>query len=151
MSKKINEKFLKVYAEVEKVCCEKFGANEGGIEAYINRLNNARFAPGRDEVLERLANYKNLFGSFQFDANDAKSAKNAAAYLRKSNDVTKDDIKWLEGFSKQLAKKKDPISEYLRKARNFARRRKARNVIVTILVIAVIAVAAYFGYTMLMV
>ena len=149
MSKKINEKFLKAYEEVDKACCEKFGAQNSGIEVYINKLNNARFAPGRDEVLQRLANYKNLYSSFQVNANDAKSAKAVSVLLRKSKDVGKEDIKWLGNFEKQITKKKDPISQYLRKARNFARRRKARNVFLVILVLAAVAAAAYFGITAL--
>ena len=135
VSKKFNEKFIKAYEEVDKVCCEKFGAQTAGVEVYINKLNNARFAPGRDEVLQRLANYKNLKSNFE----------NTPALVRKSSDVVADDIKWLNGFAKALTKKKDPISVYLRKARNFARRRKIRNVVITLIVIAAIAAAAYFG------
>ena len=135
MSKKTNEKFIKAYEEVDKICCEKFGAQSGGVEVYINKLNNARFAPGRDEVLQRLANYKNLKSNFA----------STPALIRKSSDVAKDDIKWLNGFVKDVTKKKDPISVYLRKARNFARRRKIRNVIIALLIIAAVAAAAYFG------
>lgn len=135
MSKKINEKFIKTYEEVDKVCCEKFGTQSGGLEAYINKLNNARFAPDRDEVLQRLANYKNWNGNFA----------STPALIRKSSDVTKEDIKWLNAFAKDVSKKKDPISVYLRKARNFARRRKARNVIVVLIIIAAVAAAAAFG------
>lgn len=135
MSKKNNEKFIKAYEEVEKVCCEKFGAQNAGVEVYINKLNNARFAPDRDEVLQRLANYKTLRGNFA----------STPALVRKSSDITKEDIKWLNAFAKSLSKKKDPISVYLRKARNFARRRKIRNAVIALLIIAVIAVGAYFG------
>ena len=135
MSKKTNEKFIKAYEEVDKICCEKFGTQSGGVEVYINKLNNARFAPGRDEVLQRLANYKNLKSNFA----------STPALIRKSSDVAKDDIKWLNGFVKDVTKKKDPISVYLRKARNFARRRKIRNVIIALLIIAAVAAAAYFG------
>lgn len=134
MSKKNNEKFIKTYEEVDRVCCEKFGTQGGGVEAYINKLNNARFAPGRDEVLQRLANYKNIRSNFA----------STPALVRRSSDITKEDIKWLAGFAKNVSKKKDPISVYLRKARNFARRRKIRNVIIVLLIIAA-AVAAAFG------
>lgn len=135
MSKKNNEKFIKTYEDVDKVCCEKFGTQSGGVEAYINKLNNARFAPGRDEVLQRLANYKNIRSNFA----------STPALIRRSSDITKEDIKWLAAFTKSVSKKKDPISVYLRKARNFARRRKIRNVIVFLLIIAA-AVAAAFGF-----
>lgn len=135
MSKKNNEKFIKTYEDVDKVCCEKFGTQSGGVEAYINKLNNARFAPGRDEVLQRLANYKNIRSNFA----------STPALIRRSSDITKEDIKWLAAFTKSVSKKKDPISVYLRKARNFARRRKIRNVIIFLLIIAA-AVAAAFGF-----
>lgn len=133
--KKNNEKFIKAYGEVDKVCCEKFGTQAGGVEAYINKLNNARFAPGRDEVLQRLAGYKNLKSNFA----------NSPALVRKSSEVTKEDIKWLNAFAKSVSKKKDPISAYLRKARNFARRRKVRNALIVLLVLGAVAVAACFG------
>ena len=136
MSKKNNEKFLKAYGEVDKICCDKFGTASDGIKVYIDKLNNARFAPGRDDVLQRLANYKNLKSSFD----------STPALIRKNNDVNKDDIKWLQSFAKEVTKKKDPISVYLRKARNFARRRKVRNVIIVLLVLAAAAAAAYFGF-----
>ena len=57
-----------------------------------------------------------------------------------------DDIKWLSNFAKEITKKKDPISAYLRKARNFARRRKARNFFIVLIILALAAVAAYFGF-----
>lgn len=132
MSKKYNEKFLKLYDENDKACCEKFGVEEGGLVEYINRLNNAKFAPNRDEVLPRLVKYKNLKGNFD----------NSPVLVRKGNEVAKEDLKWIESFTKDVEKKKDPVSLYLRKARNFARRRKARNVFLVILVLALIAGAA---------
>ena len=58
MSKRLNERFLSSYIELEKTCCEKFGVPTGGVTEYINRLNNARFAPGRDEALPRLVRYR---------------------------------------------------------------------------------------------
>ena len=134
MSKKNNEKFIKTYEDLDRVCCDKFGTQSGGVEAYINKLNNARFAPGRDEVLQRLTNYKNIRSNFA----------STPALVRRSSDITKEDIKWLAAFTKSVSKKKDPISVYLRKARNFARRRKIRNVIILLLIIAA-AVAAAFG------
>ena len=58
--KKINEAFYAGYIELDRDCCEKFGVSSGGVTEYINRLNNARFAPGRDDVLPRLVRYRNL-------------------------------------------------------------------------------------------
>ncbi|MBR2650870.1 MAG: hypothetical protein IKD45_04350 [Clostridia bacterium] len=60
MSKKINEKFIKAYIELDKLCCENFGIRAGGVTEYINRLSNIRFAPGRDEVLPHLVKFRNI-------------------------------------------------------------------------------------------
>lgn len=129
MSKKLNEKFVKIYNQIDKACCDKFGVSVGGVTEYINRLNNARYAPGRDQVLPKLASYKNTKTGFD----------NSPTLLRKSNSVTKDDIKWLITFEKRLSKKKDPVSEYLRKARNYSRRRKAKRALIAVLILAIIA------------
>ena len=136
-------KFEKIYEEVDKLCREKFGVEEGGIQLYIEKLDKAKFAPERDDTITRLANYKNIYTSYQ-TSKESKSRKSAEA-----PSVTPEDIKWLGEFKTRIAKKKDPISEYLKKARNFARRRKARNVFIAILVIAAVAAAAYFGITAL--
>lgn len=137
--KKINEAFLAGYIELDRDCCEKFGVSTGGITEYINRLNNARFAPGRDEVLPRLVRYRNTRNKFAHET-DA---------LRKTDEVTKVDVKWLRSFNKDIIKKRDPISLYLRKARKYARRRKLRRWIYVVLfaIIAVLATALYFSLT----
>ncbi len=114
MSRKINEKFLSLFLELDKLCCEKFGVANNGVTEYINRLNNARFAPDRDEVLPKLVNYRNIRNKFAQDANE----------IRKNTELTKDDLKWVKDFEKDLKKKKDPISVYLNKARRYASRRR---------------------------
>lgn len=135
--RKINEAFLSGYNELDKDCAEKFGVSSGGVTEYINRLNNARFAPGRDDVLPRLVRYRNIRNKFAHEP-DA---------LRKSDEITKVDVKWLRSFNRDVIKKKDPISLYLRKARKFARRRKLRRWAYVFLfaVIAALAVALYFA------
>ena len=135
MSRKINEKFLGLFLELDKLCCEKFGVSTNGVTEYINRLNNARFAPDRDEVLPRLVKYRNLRNRF---AHEPQA-------IRKCDDINKEDIKWVAKFKKATKKKKDPISKYLRKARRFARNRKLRKVLLVLVVLAAAAAAAVFG------
>ena len=132
MSRKINEKFLGIFLELDKLCCEKFGVATNGVTEYINRLNNARFAPDRDEVLPRLVKYRNLRNRF---AHEPQA-------IRKCDDINKEDVKWVTKFKKATKKKNDPISKYLKKARRFARRRKLRKVLLVVLIIAAIAAVA---------
>ena len=134
MSRKINEKFLNAFLELDKLCCTKFGVATNGVTEYINRLNNARFAPKRDEVLPRLVKYRNLRNRF---AHEPQA-------IRKCDDITKADVKWVCKFKKTVKAKKDPISKYLKKARRFARRRKLGKVLLVLLIVAALAVAGYF-------
>ena len=135
MSKKINKKFLKLFVELDSNCCDKLGVKAGGVTEYINRLESARFAPKRDEVLEALNKYRNVRNVL---AHDAKA-------IKKNKILIKRDLKWIKKFIKALKRKKDPISAYLRKARKYARRRKAKKVVLWLLVIAAVAAAAVFG------
>ena len=134
MSRKLNEKFLNNFLELDKLCCDKFGVAVNGVTEYINRLNNARFAPDRDEVLPRLVKYRNLRNRF---AHEPQA-------IRKCDDIAKADIKWVAKFKKSAKKKKDPISKYLKKARRFARRRKFGRFLLILLILAALAVAGYF-------
>ncbi len=127
--KKLNQSFLTTYEQFDKICCEKFGIAAGGATEYINRLNNARFAPNRDEVLPRLVNYRNIRNRFASDA----------AAVKKSDDLNKDDLTWLRSFIRDLQKQKDPISAYLKKARAYARRRKFGKVMLGVGIVAVVA------------
>ena len=132
MSKRLNEKFLKSFIELDKLCCEKFGVATGGVTEYINRLNNARFAPDRDIVLPRLVKYRNIRNLFAHEP----------GAVRKSEEVTKEDVNWLSHFRLDLQKKRDPISKYLRKARRFARARKIkRAAVISLVVLLVLAIA----------
>ncbi len=133
MGKRLNDKFLAAYMELDKNCCEKFGVATGGVTEYINRLNNSRFAPGRDEALPRLVRYRKIRNNFAHDI----------GALRRDREVTKTDIAWVKKFDRCLLKKKDPISTYLRRARNFARRKRLKRYLTVsafILLIAIIAV-----------
>ena len=135
MSKKINKKFIKRFNELDNKCCEKLGVKAGGVTEYINRLESARFAPKRDEVLDALNKYRNVRNVL---AHDAKA-------IKKNKILIKRDLKWIKKFIKSLKRKKDPISAYLRKARKYARRKKAKKVILWLLVIAAAAAAVLFG------
>ena len=128
MGKRINEKFLSTYIELDKACCEKFGISAGGVTEYINRLNNARFAPGRDDALPRLVRYRNLRNRFAHEA----------SAIRKTDEVSKEDDKWLLRFKKDVERKRDPISKYLKKARRYARRRRLRRYLITFFILALI-------------
>ena len=132
MSKKINKKFLKLYVELDSNCCDKLGVKAGGVTEYINRLESAKFAPKRDEVLDHLNKYRNVKNVL---AHDAKAVK-------KSKVIAKYDLKWIKKFNKTLKKKKDPISSYLKKARKFARNKKIKKTVVFLAVVGAGVAAA---------
>lgn len=131
MGKRLNEHFLASYIELDKDCCEKFGVATSGVTEYINRLNNARFAPGREEALPRLVKYRNLRNKMAHEIGS----------LRRMNEVTKSDIAWIRKFDKDIVKRKDPISSYLRRARRYARRRRIKKY----LTIGTVAFAVIIG------
>ncbi len=130
--KKINNNYIKAYAQLESRCQEKFGVTAGGVDEYVKRLESARFAPNRDEVLGKLSAYQSLSRRFETEPNAVRHIK----------EVQKDDLKWVKKFTLALKKKKDPISRYLKSARKYARGRKARRIFTTILILAIIAGAA---------
>jgi hypothetical protein len=137
MGKRINERFLASYMALDKDCCDKFGVTTGGVTEYINRLNNARFAPGRDDVLPRLVRYRNLRNKFSHEV----------GALRRVDEITKVDVNWIRTFNRDLMKKRDPISAYLKKARRYVRRRKLRRIAycAAVAVIIGLVVALYFA------
>ena len=136
MGKRINESFLASFNELDKRCCEKFGIVSGGVTEYINRLNNARFAPGRDEALPKLVRLRNIRNKMVHEP----------GALRKLAEITKADIAWVKHFDRNVARRKDPISLYLKKARALARRRRAQRtaVIVCAVLLVIIAVVVLF-------
>ena len=138
MGKRLNHNFLELYKELDRDCCEKFGVTSGGVTEYINRLNNARFAPERDDVLPRLVRYRNIRNKFAHDVGS----------IRKSDEISKADIKWVRGFNKDLVKKRDPISTYLRKARRYARRRKFYRTVLVIFILLIVALAGTLYYVL---
>ena len=131
MGKRTNEAFFEEYSELDKLCLKKFGVEKMGVTEYITRLNNARFAPSRDEVLPRLVRLRNLRNSITL---------NEGARVP-SSEITKNDVKWLHSFSRSVEKKRDPLSLYLKRAHRHARLRKVRKALV-ITFLAAVAVAA---------
>lgn len=136
MSKKYNKDFVKAYAEVEERCARKFGLEKGGVEYYYDKIENARFAPDRQDTMDRLFKY--------IEVNTYLTQK-----PKDKTTIEKSDVKWLKEFATKLDKKKDPMSEYLRKARNYARGRKTRKVMLVIFIIALVAAAAVAAATFL--
>ena len=137
--KKINNNFTKAYSQMEGQCQEKFGVTAGGIDEYVKRLESARFAPDRDEVLGKLSAYQNLSERFANDPNAARHIK----------EIEKADVRWVKEFGDSVKKKKDPISRYLKSAHKYARGRKIRRVFLTLLILLLVAGVAvalwYFG------
>lgn len=138
MSKRINEKFLDAYINLDRSCCEKFGIAVGGVTEYINRLENARFAPSRDEVLPRLVRYRNLRNVFAHEP----------SAIKRNGELISQDVKWVRRFNKDLARRKDPISKYLKKARRYARHKRLRRYLIlgAVVLLIIVAVALYFYF-----
>lgn len=130
---RLNSLFLNSYIELDNICSQKFGKSSGGVTEYINRLVNSRFAPERDEALSRLVRYRNVRNRIAHEE----------GALGQINEITKLDLKWMDGFKHDLLKKRDPISVYLRKARMYAKRRKAKRIVIMILIL--VAAAAIAG------
>lgn len=109
---------MSAYLELDNLCGDKFNVNGGGVTEYINRLNNARVAPGRDEALPKLVRYRTVRNMISHEV----------GALRRDNGISKYDISWIHKFIKNIRKKKDPISLYLRRARRYLRFRKIRKI-----------------------
>lgn len=130
--KKLNTKFTKAYTQLEAQCQEKFGVSADGVVKYIERLDSARYAPDRDEVLGKLSTYQNLSQRFSSDPSAVKRVK----------EISKSDIQWVKKFGNSIEKSSDPISRYLKSARKYVRGRKLRRTILTILILLIVAAGA---------
>lgn len=137
VGKRQNEQFFNSYIELDKTCSAMFDIVSDGVGEYINRLNNARFAPNREDVLPRLVRYRNIHKRFNYEP----------GAINRDNEITKDDINWVVKFKKDVTARRDPISQYLKKARGYAFKKKFTAVMWVILVVAVIAlgVSLYFA------
>ena len=132
---KINEAFFNAYLSLDKICAQKFSLTTGGVTEYINRLINARYAPGRDEVLPRLVKYRNIKNRIALD-------EGATADIL---EVKKRDIAWIRDFEHDVVKRRDSISVYIRTARRNARRRRFMKVFwLAFFIVAVIAAIVFF-------
>jgi len=125
---KINLNFFNAYLELDEICAKRFEVSKGGLTVYINRLIELRFVPERSEVLPRLIKYRKLRNIIAHEA-DAFSDL---------NDITKEDIKWLNDFAKSVEKNKDPIARYERKAKRYAIWRKVRFALIGVGVVAAV-------------
>ena len=136
MAKMITEAFFEEYSTLDELCLKKLGVEKMGVSEYIKRLNNARFAPSRDEVLPHLTRIRAIVTNLKEEDGTA--------------DIPKSDVKWLRAFSKSIEKKRDPLSLYLKRAHRHARLRKLRNaLIITFLVAVAIAAAVIAVMTLL--
>lgn len=136
MKRRLGESFLNCYLELDKDCCEKFGVATGGVTEYINRLNSARFAPGRDEALPRLVRYRNIRNKYAHEPDT----------LRRADEITKSDVAWLRSFDRDLVRRRDPISAYLRRARRYARHRRFKRYLVgtAFVLLIILIIVLYF-------
>ena len=135
MSKKINVKFMEAYLELEGICNGKMNVSNGGATEYINRLNTARGAPGRDEAIPKLVRYRTIRNMLSHEA----------GAIKRDNGVSKSDIAWIKKFSHRIKMKRDPLSLYLKRARRFLRFRRIRKVLYWITVALFIIIVLVLG------
>ena len=135
MSAKLNKIFFNTYIEADKLCCAKFGVERGGINEYINKLINSRFASDREDTLNHLTKYRDIRNVLAHEAG-AMSADES---------LVRSDVKWMQGFTSDLHYKRDPLSKYLRRARGYLRFRRIVSATV-ILLIAAALTFVYFSY-----
>ena len=131
MANKINLAFFNAYLELDKICAQRFEISKNGVTTYIRRLAELRFAPDRSEILPKLIKYRNLRNTIAHEV-DAFSDL---------SEIDKEDIKWLNQFARSVAKKKDPISRYERKAKIYAIWRKVRVALIAFGAVAAAVVA----------
>ena len=113
MNGKINVTFLNTYIEFDKLCCTQFELKRHGATEYINRLIEARTAPGRDVVLPRLVRYRNIRNRI---AHEAGAIENIT-------EIKKSDVRWLSDFIKDTSHRMDPLSLYERRIYRYGKLR----------------------------
>ena len=134
---KINLAFFNAYLELDKICAQHLGISKSGVTAYINNLVDCRYAPDRNDVLRKLIKYRKIRNILAHEA----------VAMTELNEITKEDIKWVNQFCKTVEKKKDPISRYERKLKRYEIWRKVR-VILIILGIVAVAVGGVIVYNL---
>lgn len=138
--KKMTAAFLSRYVLLEEECTKKFGLQSGGVNEYVERLNNTRYAPHRDEVLSSLVRLRNLH-------NKLAATTDAPP---QPTELCRADLEWVSDFYKQLKKKRDPLSVYLHKARSYARHRKTRRILLFLLIALILIGALVLVYLLLL-
>ena len=126
---KINLAFFNAYLELDKICAQRFGISKSGVTAYINNLVDTRYAPDRNEVLRKLIKYRKLRNILAHEA----------VAMSELNEITKEDVKWVNQFAGSVEKKRDPISRYERKVKRYEIWRKVRIVLIILGILALIA------------
>ena len=144
LRKDLNEEFLAAYERADRVCCEKFGVPDQGCLTYINRLNAARFAPRRDEVLTPLVHAYDLY---QRGTNEAATSSQKRSVVFSSGAVVmREDLLWVKRFARSVDRKRDPLSLYLKRAKRMKRRKKFFRWFLPLLVLLAALAAAYFFF-----
>lgn len=105
MSNKTNLAFFNAYLELDKACAKALGISKSGVTSYINCLVESRYAPDRNDVLRKLIKYRKFRNIIAHEA----------GAMSEFNEITKEDIKWVNKFASKMTKKQDPISRYERK------------------------------------
>ncbi len=102
MSNKTNLAFFNAYLELDKACAKALGISKSGVTSYINCLVESRYAPDRNEVLRKLIKYRKFRNIIAHEA----------GAMSEFNEITKEDIKWVNKFASKMTRKQDPISRY---------------------------------------
>ena len=132
MSNRTNLSFFNSYMELDKVCAKSLGIKKGGVSAYIGKLVELRYAPGRSEVLPKLVEYRKIRNIMAHEENAISDIHN----------ITKVDVQWINRLSRSISAKRDPVSRYHKKAKRAFIWKKFRIVIIALMAI-VLAVGAY--------
>ncbi len=133
MSNKMNMSFFKAYIELDKACSKLLSVEKHGVSAYISNLVSMRFAPGRSDALSRLTRYRKIRNILAHEENAFKEI----------DDISKNDIQWINRFTKSVSSKRDPVSRYMRKERFYNIWKKLR-IAVYIILAALGGGAIYF-------
>ena len=136
MGNKINMTFFKSYIELDKACAQRLDVKKHGVSAYISNLVDMRFAPGRNETLTRLIKYRKLRNAMAHEEDGFKDI----------DEITKNDVQWIARFTKNITKKRDPVSRYMRKEWFYKLWKKIRFVIYALCAL-IVAFAIYLIFS----
>ena len=142
---KLQAAFRSAYEDLEKNCRKKCGVDEQGVLTYIERLNNATFAPERDAVLTRLVQVYDLYqrGDAPIEIASPSGGERIKIY---GPTPRKADLRWTSRFARVIARKGDPLSRYLRRSRRKKRWRRFLQIGLPLIALAIIAAAAVWFF-----